>query len=131
MFCSKCGTANDDVARFCGKCGNALALAGAGAAAATAGPPPPPPGGDTVRGGQMVARDKRYAAGKNPAVALILSLLVIGVGQFYNGDIKKGLAMLAGTVVLGLLTGGIAVLAFWIWSVYDAYQVAGGKLALW
>ena len=125
MFCSKCGSTNDDAAKFCQKCGNTLAPAGANGHAAQ------PPGGGTVRGETAPPGVKRLAVGKNPAVALILSLIIISVGQFYNGDIKKGLVMLAGTIVLGLLTGGIAILGFWIWSGYDAYQVASGKLALW
>ena len=39
-------------------------------------------------GGQVVT-------GKNPTVALVLSIFLgaFGVGQFYNGDWKKGLAM--------------------------------------
>ena len=32
MFCPKCGTSNDDSARFCAKCGAALAAAEAPAA---------------------------------------------------------------------------------------------------
>ena len=124
MFCSSCGTSNDNAARFCLKCGTALAVA-------SAGPVPPPPEAGTMRGGAGATATKQFASGKNPAVALILSLIIIGVGQFYNGDVKKGLVMLVGTIVLGLATGGIAVLVFWIWSGYDAYQVASGKSALW
>lgn len=125
MFCSKCGGTNDDAAKFCHKCGNALALAGANGQAT------PPPAGGTTRGQPAQAGAKQFATGKNAAVALILSLIIIGVGQFYNGDIKKGLVMLAGAIVLGVATGGLAILAFWIWSGYDAYQVANGKSALW
>ena len=125
MFCPNCGTANDDNAKFCHKCGQQLGSA-----------TPSPQGGapdERLRGGgQVVATgDKRYATGKNPTVALILSLVIVGVGQFYNGDVKKGAVMLVGGIVLVLLTAGIGWIPVWIWSMYDAYQVASGKSALW
>ncbi|HEX6362862.1 MAG TPA: zinc ribbon domain-containing protein [Albitalea sp.] len=148
MFCSRCGSPNDDGAKFCQKCGNALtpaepggmptsATAAPGGAATAAGAAAPvyPTPVDTppvVRGAsaQPVA-GKRYAQGKNPTIAVVLSLFIIGVGQFYNGDIKKGAVMLIGAILLGLVTGGIAWLPFVIWSCIDAYQVANGRSALW
>ena len=58
---------------------------------------PPPPQGyvdprAAHRSGVAIGPDgKRYAVGKEPVVALLLSLFfVIPVGQFYNGDVKKG-----------------------------------------
>ena len=80
---------------------------------------------------QVAVGDKRFAAGKNPAVALILSLVIVGVGQFYNGDMKKGGIMLAVAIVAGALTVGIGWFAVAIWSAVDAYQVASGKSPLW
>lgn len=74
---------------------------------------------------------ERFAEDKNPAVALVLSLLIVGVGQFYNGDTKKGLVMLGVAVVLGPVTAGIAWLGMAIWSAIDAYQVAVRKTPLW
>jgi TM2 domain-containing membrane protein YozV len=72
------------------------------------------------------------AAGeKNPGLALVLSLLIVGLGQFYNGDWKKGLAMLGGTLILGPLTAGVAWLGFAIWSMIDAYGVAKGTTKRW
>jgi TM2 domain-containing membrane protein YozV len=124
MFCSKCGSANDDAARFCAKCGTTLAAAGAGGGAddstvRTPAPPPPtqPPAG----------------TGKNPTLALVLSIFLgaLGGGQFYNGDWKKGLAMAGGTLVLGVATGGLASFAIWVWSMIDAWQVAQGKWKPW
>lgn len=122
MFCSNCGAQNVDTAKFCEKCGVAV----------TAAPPPPPPPVDTrVRGVETTAsRPGQVAAGKNPAVALVLSLVIPGVGQFYNSDIKKGALMLV-LAIVGIASAGIITLAVWIWSMIDAYQVANGKGKIW
>ena len=125
MFCPKCGTSNEDSARFCAKCGAALAAAeapaaGTGAGAGTMRTPSPASGGQVV-------------TGKNPTVALVLSIFLgaFGVGQFYNGDWKKGLAMAGGSILLGIPSGGLVTLGVWIWSMIDAYQVASGKWKAW
>lgn len=125
MFCPNCGTANDDAAKFCQKCGAKLAAAGNV-------PVQQPAVDERMRGGgPPVSGEKRYATGKNPVVAVVLSLVIVGVGQFYNGDVKKGALMLVGGIVLAIATGGIGVLPVWLWSMYDAHQVASGKMALW
>jgi TM2 domain-containing membrane protein YozV len=78
-----------------------------------------------------VPGEKQYATGKSPGVALLLSLLIVGLGQFYNGDVKKGLLMLVSAVILGLFTFGVAWLGIACWAAVDAYQVASGKAPLW
>ena len=125
MFCPKCGTSNDDSARFCAKCGAALAAAEAPAAGAGAGT-------GTMRTSSAGSGGK-VVTGKNPTVAMVLSIFLgwLGVGQFYNGDWKKGLAMAAGSILLGVPSGGLVTLGVWIWSAIDAYQVASGKWKAW
>jgi len=61
---------------------------------------------------------------KNPTTATLLSLLLVGVGQMYNGQVGKGIGMMAGALFGGLFTFGLATLGFWIWSMIDAYQTA-------
>jgi TM2 domain-containing membrane protein YozV len=72
----------------------------------------------------------RLATGKNPAIALILSLFIPGVGQLYNGDNKKGVILLIGLLVSGLLAafavGIVTGIAIWVYAMVDAYQVASG-----
>ncbi len=123
MFCPSCGTQNDDSARFCRNCGAAL----------TAPPQSPTPSSDTMRGVAPArpADSAVTATGKNPTVAVILSILIVGVGQFYNADWKKGLVMLLGASILALPTSGIGWLAVLIWSAIDAYQVAKGQGKKW
>jgi len=71
-----------------------------------------------------------YARDKTPLLATGLSFLLTGVGQFYNGDTKKGALMLGGAVLLVFIVPFL-VLPIWIWSMIDAYQVAEGKKPLW
>ena len=87
-----------------------------------------------MRGGpQMPAMvaGKIYATGKTPWVAVLLSFLLVGVGQFYNGDSKKGAIMLVAGLVLFIPTAGVGYIGIMIWSMIDAYQVASGKSPLW
>jgi TM2 domain-containing membrane protein YozV len=123
MFCPACGTKNEDSARFCHSCGNAV----------SGSPPPAPKPIETMRGLEPVtATGPTVAAGdKNPVLAVVLSCVIVGVGQFYNNDWKKGLLMLGGTLVLSVPTGGIAWLGFAIWSAIDAYMVAKGTGKRW
>ena len=72
----------------------------------------------------------RNATGKNPALAAFLSAIVPGLGQFYNGDVKKGWIRLGIAVVGGGATYGLAWLGAAIWSAIDAYNVASGKSPL-
>lgn len=64
-------------------------------------------------------------------LALILSLLIAGLGQFYNGDAKKGALMLGGAVFGGLLSASLLWWAMAIWSAYDAYKVASKTKPIW
>ena len=122
MFCSNCGAQNADTARFCEKCGTAVV--------ATAPPAPPP---DTrIRGVDSAPAPVAMAAtGKNPVLALVLSLVIVGVGQFYNGDIKKGALMLIGAILGIFISGGVITFGLWVWSMIDAYLVASGKAKMW
>jgi TM2 domain-containing membrane protein YozV len=44
---------------------------------------------------------------KNPGTAAVLSLLIPGVGQFYNGDFLRGIFWLIVTPGLWIGTGGV------------------------
>jgi TM2 domain-containing membrane protein YozV len=141
MFCSQCGSSNEDSARFCLKCGAALTTDSPPStqnqpnqdAAASV-----PPFDPRVRGGPIPPTQtgtKVYSSGKSPVVALLLSFFIPGVGQLYNGDTKKGGAMLGGLVLsIILIAAGIGIilgLGLWVWSMFDAYQVASGKYSHW
>lgn len=58
---------------------------------------------------------------KSAGTALVLSLLIVGLGQFYNGQIGKGLLMMFGCILLWIVMLGWIIN---IWSMIDAYQTA-------
>jgi len=62
-----------------------------------------------------------YVKRKEPGLALLLSLLIPGLGQIYNGDVGKGIAFMIAFFVLIWIGVGIV---FWIWAMIDAHQVA-------
>jgi TM2 domain-containing membrane protein YozV len=69
-----------------------------------------------------------HVAPKSPALALLVSFFIPGVGSMINGDIGKGVGILVGYIVSYLLVivliGILGVLGFWIWGMVDAYQGA-------
>jgi TM2 domain-containing membrane protein YozV len=58
---------------------------------------------------------------KSPGIALLLSLLICGVGQMYNGQVAKGILMLIGCILLWFVFLGWII---WIWAMIDAYTTA-------
>ncbi|MDQ6950026.1 MAG: DUF2510 domain-containing protein, partial [Actinomycetota bacterium] len=67
-------------------------------------------------------------APKNPAVSLLISFFLPGVGSMINGDTTIGLVILIGWIVSWVLTlvfvGFLTGTAFWIWGMIDAYRGA-------
>ena len=65
---------------------------------------------------------------RSPLIAAILSLIVAGLGQIYNGQIGKGAIFILIQLINGALT---AVLVGWLllplvglWAMIDAYITA-------
>jgi len=65
---------------------------------------------------------------KNPGLAAVLTFLIPGLGQMYNGEIGKGIVimivqvvnLLLMSIIIGFITGPIVM----IWAIYDAYKTA-------
>lgn len=67
-------------------------------------------------------------------LALLLSMLLPGLGQIYNQEQKKGWVILACCLVLGIatywltgfnaITAALALLLIWLSAIVDAYKVA-------
>lgn len=127
MDCAQCGTSNDNVSRFCKSCGSQLVATPPAPTAYTPAPLQPDP---RIRGA-VPAAPPQYATGRSPVVALILSGVIVGVGQFYNGDHKKGAIMFIAALVAAMFTFGLGWFGVAIWSAIDAYRVASGKTPLW
>ncbi len=79
---------------------------------------------------------------KKPLLALLLSLLggmltlgiLLGLGQIYNGQVKKGIIISITSILMWMISLGAGMvcclltlllpLAFWLWVLYDAYMTA-------
>lgn len=84
--------------------------------------------------GAQLARqvDARPPSHRNPAVALVLSIILPGLGQIYNRDFAKGLIFIVFAIILAGLSfanligiiASIIYLVFWLYNIYDAYTRA-------
>lgn len=65
---------------------------------------------------------------KSPILALILSVFFPGIGQFYNGQPKKGIILIIAAIIslvlILILIGGVLYLIVWVYALYDAYTSA-------
>ena len=67
-------------------------------------------------------------AGQSAGMACFLSIILVGLGQIYLGQTAKGLLMLLGAIVIGVVTAGVGAAVAWLIAVADAYTL-GKKLA--
>jgi TM2 domain-containing membrane protein YozV len=81
--------------------------------------------------GYMVAAGQPGAmvvTAKNPAISLLVSFFVPGVGSLMNGDTTTGVLILCLFIVsiplLFFLIGVPLYIGVWIWGMIDAYQGA-------
>ncbi|WP_188207466.1 zinc ribbon domain-containing protein [Alkalibacillus aidingensis] len=61
---------------------------------------------------------------KSVALAVILSLIIVGVGQIYLGQVLKGLVLLISSLLIGFVTVGLGAFVLWILVAIDAYKIA-------
>jgi TM2 domain-containing membrane protein YozV len=63
---------------------------------------------------------------KNPGTAALLSFLLMGLGQAYNGEKAKAVVFLILSAISIFLTifmiGFVTTPVLWIWSMVDAYR---------
>lgn len=73
-------------------------------------------------------RLKNPVSEKNPAIALVLSLIFPGIGQLYNEQNHKCLMLIIGAIISAILTviiiGFLLYFLIWIYGMYDAYKSA-------
>lgn len=104
-FCSNCGFEMNNNVKFCPECGTPIS------------------GVPQTNNAQTV----RYS-NKSPALAAILSFLIIGLGQVYLGLTKKGIILFVLAIISGILTlfviGFILWLLVWVYAIYDGYNSA-------
>lgn len=65
---------------------------------------------------------------KNPGTAAVLSFLITGMGQIYNGQIAKGIMFvvlqLINIALMTVLIGYATFFLLWVYAIYDAYRQA-------
>lgn len=65
---------------------------------------------------------------RNPIIAAVLSLIVAGLGQIYNGQLLKGVIFIVAQIINGALLyvaiGFVTMPLVGLWAVIDAYLVA-------
>jgi len=64
---------------------------------------------------------------KNPGTAAVLSIVIPGVGQFYNGDFWRGIFWLIVTPGLWIGSGGLLGWICHVIAAITAYKRAQGK----
>lgn len=107
--CPKCGYQISDLASICPRCGARVEFTG--------------------------PYEKRHQ--KSPGLAALLSAIIVGLGQVYNGQIEKGVIFFIFFYISVfvvwysfLLFFGFAFLRYmilisiWMYSIYDAHQTA-------
>lgn len=67
---------------------------------------------------------------RNPGTAAVLSFLIPGVGQIYNGTILRGVFWLIITPGLWIGTGGMLGWICHIWAAFSAHRYAARNLAI-
>ncbi len=122
MYCKNCGHHNEDNNVYCVNCAFPLKISDNSSEPSHTYP--------SCRKSEGLF-ETRYAEGKNPVIAMVLSLLLVGSGQIYNGDCKKGAYMLIGAIILGFFSIGFFWFVLAVWSAVDAYQVANCERPLW
>lgn len=112
MYCQNCGSQLPDSAKFCDRCGAKV-------------------GTDMERSNSNTEYNMAsiMVNKKSEALALILSLLIPGLGQIYNGQVSKGAMMIVAAIVCAVLTFvffpiGILYIVLWIYAMYDAFKDA-------
>jgi TM2 domain-containing membrane protein YozV len=67
-------------------------------------------------------------APKSPAVSLLASFFIPGLGSMLNGDVGKGVGILVGYFLclftFSLIVPLLVAVGLWVWGMVDAYQGA-------
>lgn len=131
MICSACNKENRPNARFCTECGHDLS------SPPVQEPAQPPLGYSTMRGGPE-ERSRNRGPRRDDSTGRVLAFLT-PFGQFYNGEIWKGIVVSILYLVelalvfsfFGTVVGLIAIIGTWIWAFTDARRVQRGLKEPW
>jgi TM2 domain. len=108
QFCESCGAPLKEGDKFCEQCGAAVVAPVVETPSSPVRPAVP------VKGPHPE---------KNPILSVILSFFISGLGQVYNGETLKGVALFFGTII-GYFIFVIPGVIVWVYGMYDAYTTA-------
>lgn len=107
VFCRDCGAVISERAEICPECGVRQR--------------------DPPRSSVDSTLDDVFQGG-NPFVAAVLSAVFPGLGQIYNRELEKGIAIIVASFLAALsalvLIGFLLFPLVWLYAIYDAYTVA-------
>jgi TM2 domain-containing membrane protein YozV len=108
-YCTNCGNPVNIHSQFCTNCGNKITK-------------------NRKLNNTIYTNGPRVIYHK-PWLATLLSFFLVGLGQFYNGQIFKGTIFVALlyfliSISLYIPTLGFLYLIFWVYILYDAYKNA-------
>jgi TM2 domain-containing membrane protein YozV len=66
---------------------------------------------------------------KSPIIAVILNLLIAGLGHVYLGYTKRGIVLFLLTVLIAVISSGLGWIVGVILCSYDAWQLAKNRPA--
>ena len=109
-YCTNCGKAVEETDSFCQNCGKSTKAKESFTS-------------------KMETEAEKFMANKDPFIAAILSFIIPGLGQLYNGDFKKSLIFQAAYIISWILGSMIPFfliipLGVLIISIYDAHTEA-------
>ena len=70
---------------------------------------------------------------KSEVIALVISAIISGIGEVYLGKVKRGILILIGGIIIGVVSNLLIVFVgpgmwflaviYWIWQLYDTHKV--------
>lgn len=100
MFCKECGAEVDDDVKFCPECGKSLS--------------------DSVKDEKPIVEKNNADKPKSMGIALIISIILSGLGVAYAGNTKKGVIIFILSIIGFLISSGIGIV-IWIYGLYATY----------
>ncbi|MFZ2412455.1 MAG: hypothetical protein WAW23_12855 [Candidatus Methanoperedens sp.] len=129
-YCSSCGTLINENSEFCNQCGERVSTPQVYREKKIH---------NNINTNVSVSTPQVYREKKSAALAAVATLVMPGAGQMYCGKWMRGIGILIVTIILYIISEAAAadmysdepvvlviiLFIYRIWSIYDAYTIAG------